>query len=231
MGLLLLYDLAGKDPSHRFSPYCWRTRLALAHKQLPVKTIPWRFTEKEIIARSGQIRVPVIVDHGRWISDSWTIAGYLEDTYPKNPSLFGGDNGRFLSRLHSSIADALIPAIFPFIALDIFANLHEKDLEYFRRSREERVGTTLEQLVEGRVSRLAAFRERLGSLRQALHSQPFFGGNEPMYADYALFGPFQWARCSSSFQLLTDEDPLRHWIERVLDLFDGLARKTPAFDF
>jgi hypothetical protein len=33
-----LYDLAGADPDLRFSPYCWRTRLALAHKGLEVET-------------------------------------------------------------------------------------------------------------------------------------------------------------------------------------------------
>jgi glutathione S-transferase len=43
---MILYDLAGADPDLRFSPFCWRTRFALAHKGLPVETIPWRFTEK-----------------------------------------------------------------------------------------------------------------------------------------------------------------------------------------
>jgi glutathione S-transferase len=49
---LRLYDLAGAQPERRFSPYCWRIRLALAHKNLPVETIPWRFTEKAEIAAS-----------------------------------------------------------------------------------------------------------------------------------------------------------------------------------
>ena len=57
-----LYDLAGEDPSVRFSPYCWRTRLALAHKGLDVETIPWRFTDKEMIAFSDQELVPVIIE-------------------------------------------------------------------------------------------------------------------------------------------------------------------------
>lgn len=126
---VILYDLAGKDPSHRFSPYCWRTRLALAHKQLSIKTIPWRFTEKDAIARSNQGRVPVIVDGDKWISDSWSIAGYLEDTYPERPTLFGGDSARALSRHFSCFADTLVPAIFQFIALDVYDVLHEKDLQ------------------------------------------------------------------------------------------------------
>ena len=56
---LQLYDLAGAEPERRFSPYCWRIKLALMHKGLPFDTIPWRFTDKDVIAFSGQGRVPV----------------------------------------------------------------------------------------------------------------------------------------------------------------------------
>ena len=79
---LRLYDLAGADPDRRFSPYCWRIWLALAHKELAVETIPWRFTEKDEIAPSGE-RSPVLVDRDRWVARSWSIANYLEGTYPK----------------------------------------------------------------------------------------------------------------------------------------------------
>jgi len=96
--LLRLYDLAGADADRCFSPYCWRIRMALAHMGLPVETIPWRFTEKDAIARSSQTRVPVLVDGERWIADSWQIANYLEDTYPERATLFGGPVGRALSR-------------------------------------------------------------------------------------------------------------------------------------
>jgi glutathione S-transferase len=227
---MILYDLAGKDPSRRFSPYCWRTRLALEHKQLPVETIPWRFTEKEVIASSNQGRVPVLVDGERWISDSWAIACYLEDTYPDHPSLFGGDPARRLTRMFSCLADTLVPAIFQFIALDVYTHLHEKDLEYFRTSREERVGVTLEELSSRREAGIPDFRESLNVLRATLKAQPFFGGDQPMYADHAIFGPFQWARCTSPFQLLADGDPLRIWIDRMLDAYGGLARNVPAYD-
>ena len=49
---IIMHDLAGADPALRFSPYCWRTRMALAHKGLAVETIPWRFTEKAALAFS-----------------------------------------------------------------------------------------------------------------------------------------------------------------------------------
>jgi glutathione S-transferase len=71
-----LYDLAGAEENRRFSPYCWRTKIALAHKGLDVTTIPWRFTDKAVIAPLGPERVPAIIDKGHAINDSWTIADY-----------------------------------------------------------------------------------------------------------------------------------------------------------
>lgn len=227
---LRMYDLAGAEPDRRFSPYCWRIRLALAHKNLPVETIPWRFTEKDKIAASNQIFVPVLVDGDRWISDSWTIANYLEDRYPNAPSLFGGDAARRLTRHYSSIADSLVGAMFPFIALDILHHVAGQDRGYFRETREKRVGTTLEAFVADRDNKLPAFRASLAPLRMTLKSQLFFGGDQPLYADYAVFGPFQWARCISPFALLEEGDPVRLWRDRLLDRFGGLARAAPAYD-
>ena len=66
---LQLYDLAGAEPERRFSPYCWRAKLALAHKGLPFDTTSWRFTDKDVIAFSGQGQVPVLVDGDRVVFD------------------------------------------------------------------------------------------------------------------------------------------------------------------
>jgi glutathione S-transferase len=51
----------------------------------------------------------------------------------------------------------------------------------------------------------------------------------PINADYIVFGAFQWARAISDFELLAADDPLRAWRGRMLDLFGGLARGTPAY--
>jgi glutathione S-transferase len=222
--MLQLYDLAGADEDRRFSPFCWRARLALAHKGLPVKTIPWRFTEKDKLTPSGQGRVPVLVDGDRWIADSWVIANYLEDTYPERPSLFGGPAGRALSRFYNNWADTVLHAGFVrFVLLDAWRHLHEGDKEYFRRSREERFGMTLEAFVADRERHLAAFRQSLTPLRATLDAQPFLGGEQPLYPDYIVLGSFQWPRCISDFKLLAGDDPVSVWRGRMLSRFDNLA--------
>ena len=129
--MLELYDLAGAEEDRRFSPFCWRARLALAHKGLEAKTIAWRFTEKDRIAPSGQGRVPVLVDDGRWIADSWAIANHLEDAYPERPSLFGGGASRALSRFYNNWTDAVLqPALIRLTLLDIWRHVHDKDNGY-----------------------------------------------------------------------------------------------------
>ena len=47
-----------------------------------------------------------------------------------------------------------------------------------------------------------------------------------MYCDYLLFGFFMWARNSSKKRLLEKDDVLWHWRDRMLNLFDGFAKKS-----
>jgi glutathione S-transferase len=119
--------------------------------------------------------------------------------------------------------------MFHFVALDILNLLDGNDRDYYRSSREQRVGMPLEAFVAERDERLPAFRSSLMPLRWVLQEQPYLGGEQPTYADYALFGGFQWARCVSAYELLAADDPIAAWRARLLQAFDGLALKTPAF--
>jgi glutathione S-transferase len=225
----VLYDLAGADPNLRFSPYCWRTKLALAHKGLEVETVPWRFTDTDAIAFSGQGRVPVLVDGERVVSDSWDIAMYLEEAYPDRPSLFGAPAAMAVTRFVNAWADAALQvAMIGMIVSDIAKIVHEKDKGYFRESREKRFGKSLEEVAAGREERVRSFRDSLLPLRHLLSTQPYISGAEPAYADYIVLGSFQWARCVSSFELLDEADRIAAWRERMLDRFDGLARRAPC---
>src|ERR1700749_2816011 len=121
---LKLFELVGTDVARPFSPYCWRARMALAHKGLSAELVPWCFTEKQEIEPYKSEKVPVPLDGDNSVVDSWAIANYLEDTYPDRPSLFGGDGGRAMARFVSAwTATVLNPAIAPLIMLDIFGHV------------------------------------------------------------------------------------------------------------
>jgi glutathione S-transferase len=224
----VMYDLVGRD-DRRFSPHCWRTRMALAHKGLAHEVLPTRFTEIPKI-ENGQVKtVPALRDGARLIVDSWAIAQYLEQAYPERPSLFGGPGGEQLTRFVQSWCVAVLHSgLIGLIVAGIWQHLVPEDQDYFRTSREQRFGRTLEAVQAGREQRIEGFRGSLQPLRITLKDAPFLGGEQPLYADYLLFGAFQWARTISRFQILAGDDPLRAWFERCLDLHDGLGRNAPA---
>lgn len=228
-GPLRLYDLAGADEDCRFSPNCWRTRLALAHKGLAVETIPWRFTEKEAIAFSGQGKVPVVRDGEASVFDSWAIAEYLEKTYPERPSLFGGERGHALCRfVNQWVSETLHPLIARLVLPDLFLILHEKDRTYFRKTREAAFGTTIEALADERERNLVVFRRTVQPLRSTLAAQAYVAGMAPAYADHIVFGALQWARVTSPLALVAADDPIAAWFARMLDAYDGLGRGMPT---
>jgi glutathione S-transferase len=225
-----LYDLAGAESERRFSPFCWRTKMALAHKSLEFETIPWRYADKPKIAFAGAERVPVIVDGGRPVVDSWNIACHLEDQYPDRPSLFGGSGGRAAARYVNSWADVMLnPALARLLVLDILNQLEPGDRAYFRESREKRVGMTLEAFAADGEGNLAALRNALEPLRVTLAAQPFIGGESPLYTDYIVFGSLQWARSIGRTRLLALTDPVEGWRARLLDAYGGLARNAPGY--
>lgn len=220
-----LYELAGRNPDLRFSPYCWRTRFALAHKDIPCDGIAWRFSDKDMIAFSGQGLVPVLVDGSRVVHDSWAIAEYLDDAYPNRPPLF--PSGRAHTRFINAWADSiLIPGIARLIVSDLPAILDDRDQDYFRTSREARFGMKLAEATADRATRVLEFRRSLQPLRLLLRHQPWIGGDMPDYADYIAAGSLQWPRCTSHFALLEPSDPVAGWLAAVLGLFGGLGERA-----
>ncbi len=225
---LKLYELAGAD-DRRFSPYCWRARMALAHKGLEAELVPVCFTDKNMIAFSKQDKVPVLVDGETVVFDSFDIACYLDETYPDRPSLFGGAVGRAEARFINNWVAAVHGPLLGLVVKDIRDHVDPKDRAYFTESRTKRLGAPLEDIQAGRETRLPEFRASLAPFRALLAEQPYMCGETPAFGDYILFGAFQWARVISPFHLLERDDPVHAWRRRVLDLFDGLAERVTAY--
>jgi glutathione S-transferase len=222
-----LYDLAAADERIRFSPYCWRIKLALAHKGLPVESVPWRFTDKEAIAPTGQGRVPVLVDGDQWLHDSWDIAVYLDRAYPDRPRLIAeGALGETWFMKHWTEA-SLHPVLLRLIVADIHRILAAQDQDYFRTTREKALGRRLEEASRDRTADRDLLHQALEPLRRTVAGQDFVAGSAPAFADYIPFGTLQWVRCVTSYDLLAPDDAVSLWFTRMLDLYDGLGRRAP----
>ena len=75
---ILFYDLVGHDTQRPFSPHCWKTKMALAHKGLDATKIPTRFLEVPKVEGGVSKTVPVIRDGDSVVADSFAIALYLD---------------------------------------------------------------------------------------------------------------------------------------------------------
>ena len=226
------FDLEGLD-GKRFSPFGWRVRMALAHKGLESTAIVEGvgFSEKHKLEFSNQELVPVIKDDDMIISDSWDIAVYMEKSYDSSSSLFGTTGDFSQVKFISSWVDSqLHPLIARCVVRDILDVISPSEHEYFRKSREKRFGKRLEDVVADRENTRTILKQTLYPIRKALEIAPFLGGENPNFSDYAIFGAFMWAKVTSSFQLLESSDPIYNWRERMLSLYDGLAKKAPAVD-
>jgi glutathione S-transferase len=226
---ITLYELTGKDPSRPFSPHCWKTAMSLAHKGLEYVGSPVPFTAVPDVENRIGKTVPVIRDGDRVVRDSFEIAVYLDETYPDRPSLFGGPGGVAMARFFEAWSQTQIHGVIGgALLLDIHAMLAPQDQAYFRQSRESRFGRSLEDVVAASEKRVEGLSGTLEPMRLVLKRQPFLGGEGPLFADYIVFGAFQWARTCAPAPLLDADDPVGAWFDRCLDLHGGVGRSVPA---
>lgn len=226
---LILYDLCGRNPDLRFSPYCWRAKMALAHKGLHFSTVATPFTAVPTVENGASRTVPVINDNGRVVADSFDIALYLEEAYPDAPALFGGDGAVASAHFLQAWAfQALHSVIVRMILKAIHAELGDADQDYFRRSREIRFGETLEAHQTGIEANRDALHAALEPLRRTLAHHPWLAGPAPAFADYIVFGTLMWLRSIAGALPLDPDDPVTAWFERCLDLHGRFARSAVA---
>jgi glutathione S-transferase len=229
--MIKLYDLAARDENVRFSPFCWRTKFALKHKGLDFETVPWRFTEKDLIAKTGQGRVPVMIDGAQWLHDSWSIALYLDRIYPDRSALMRSEAERASAQFMNFWCDLSVhPALRPLVFFDVYNAAAEKDRKYFRESREKLLGVTLEELCRDQDGAQQAFLKVIAPAENTLANTQYFGGMSANYSDYILFGSLQWANAVSGTTFVAPGSAVAAWFERMLDLFEGYGRLAPTME-
>ena len=85
-------------------------------------------------------------------------------------------------------------------------------------------GYRLEDVQKGREERLPQVLPQLEPLRQLLKDKPWLGGDAPNYADYCVLSSFLWCASIATTPPMTEDDPLRDWLDRGFDLYGGLGR-------
>lgn len=225
----LLYALSGADRTRQFSPHVWKTVMSLAHKGLDYETVPVGFTEIPAIEGGATPTVPLLRDGDRLVRDSFDIALYLDEAYPDRPSLFSGEGGKAMARFIENWSQSTLHMAVTRIAiLDIHDLLGPTDRDYFRRSREERLGASLEDIAAAGKAEVEGFARKLQPLRNMLKIQPFIGGASPLFPDYIVFGALQWLRTTAGTAVLEEGDPVAGWFTRCLNLHGGIGHRVAA---
>lgn len=213
-----LYELCGAQPDRIFSAYAWRVRLAMGLKGLDFTTKPTPFTQIPKILDGSYTKVPVLIDGEKTLNESFEICTYLDDTYPDTPSVFGGEVGRENAALIDNlIITGLYPTITRMIVRDIAEQLAPVDHDYFRSTREERLGGTLEDVQRGRDKERERFATFIKPYRRRLELAPFLGGQTLLYSDIALAASLCWAKAASSYDTLNGDPVFGAWFEAVLE--------------
>ncbi|CEL55509.1 hypothetical protein RSOLAG1IB_01521 [Rhizoctonia solani AG-1 IB] len=220
---IIFYDLASQTNTP-WSPNTYKTRLALIHKGLPFRVEYISYPDiaplmQKLGAAPGSpnsrfpYTVPVIADPSPepggkpiYVSDSWTISQYLEQTYPppKYPALFPHsvialNRAMFallVRTIYNTIADTAIALIGTNHILD------DRGHEYFIRTREEDFGKPLAEVLKEEdpkwsteirrswvlVGRVLDFN---GPIDQA---GPFVLGKQISDPDFVIAGVLIWLR-------------------------------------
>ena len=222
---ITLYDLQLASGC-TISPFVWATKYALARKGFDIEIVPGGFTG--ILDRTGgrSERLPAIVDDGNWVLDSWLIAEYLDETYPDRPRLIGDASVKTLTQfLDGWLWRTAITPWFGCYIQDYRDLSLPQDHDYVTRTRETMLGgRKLEEVQAGREDRLPLVPPTLEPFRQLLKESPWLGGETPNYADYRALAVFLWTASVAKTPPLTEDDPLRDWLDRGFDLYGGLGR-------
>ena len=209
------------------SPFVWATKYALKHKGFEIDIIPGGFTGIMERTNGFSDRVPVIIDDGHWVKDSWAIAEYLDEKYPGRPILCEGPSMKVLTKFIDQWlwATAIRPWFSCYI-LDYHDLSLPQDHAYVRESRQTMFlqGRRLEDVQVGREERLPLVPPTLQPVRDLLKDTKWLGGDTPNYADYRALAVFLWTASVAKIPPLHDDDPLRDYIDRGFDLFGGLGR-------
>lgn len=224
---VVLYDLVDRD-GRRYSPYGWRIRMALLHKRLGYDVELCHHSAPKL-AFTGQNLVPVLVDRGVVICDSWNIARHLDAAYPEHPLLLNDQRTRSFASFVNTWTDTIVGRpLVRSLYLDIWRSLHPAaDADAFRHKREARAGTSLEALHARRTQDFEEVNRNLAPLAALLAQQPYIAGEEPAYVDYIVFGTLQMPRILVGADPLSPEQAaIRQWRERLQAWQDGLASAT-----
>lgn len=217
--MIQIYDLAGKNDL-RFSPYCWRIKYLLNILKIDYKTIPTTFNQRLNNPLFGESRLPTIIDNEQLISDSFTIAQYIENNYTEKDLKLINNNLEVIRFINHWSDHFLNYSIVERVAFDIIECLHDEDKKYFVESRTKRFGMHPKEFQELNVSSTKnEFDKCCNFLNNILLKQEFILEDGISYADIIILGSLTWGdKVSKNTKINEKFIKLIEWKNKLSDL-------------
>ena len=213
--MLKLYDLSGKNDL-RFSPPCWIVKICLIHRQINFETEPVRFCEKNKIEFSNQQLVPILKHHNGYVYDSWNIINWLDKNYNDKKIFLNLSSKNFSNFLYLWTSRQLLPILFKIIAHEIPNVLEGDDIDYYLKTREERIQGPITKFLPFISSYIEEFRKLIDPIRKIIIKNNYISGKNPGIEDCIFFGNFKWVDVCSPCNLLNEDDPVYMWYKNLL---------------
>jgi glutathione S-transferase len=182
--------------------------------------VPVRFSEKDKIAFSGQTLVPILEHEDGYVNDSWEIIKWLDKYYPENKLFINETSKNFSYFLYLWTSRQLLPVLFKVIAHEIPNVLEGEDINYYIKTREDRIKGPITKFKPKISEFIKEFNKLINPIRKIIDANGFIAGKEPGIEDYIFFGNFKWVSCCSSSNLLEIKDPIHRWFKDLTKIAD-----------
>lgn len=152
---------------------------------------------------SDAYTLPAIYDDSTkvYISDSWKIAEYLDETYPDTPRLFPSGTKAAIDLFQYHFSHSLFKHILHAVIAPTCHTLNPRSEEYFRRTREATFKCKIEEIAPAGPKGdevWALVKEGLSTLSQVLSKNgpdaQFYLNDQFSYADAIVVSFLEWAK-------------------------------------
>ncbi|PPQ74186.1 hypothetical protein CVT25_012929 [Psilocybe cyanescens] len=213
---IILYDIPSTLPGNAWSPSTFKTRYTLNFKGLPFTTEWVEYPDIEPHCKKLGIKptskkddgrdhytLPAIYDPstGTYIADSFPIAEYLDKTYPDTPPIFPRNTVGLHRAFNQAVFEQNIEPLWEFILPPSCLILNPPSSEYFRRTREEWLGKTMEDMVpKGEYAikqwnKIQVFFGKIAAWYAVTDGTgPYMMGDEISWDDILLCSFFSWMK-------------------------------------
>ena len=219
-----LYELTTAN-GKLFSPPCWRIRLALQMHGLDYESIPVGYTDIPAIRGPNEEQfktVPILCNEALGLSDSWQIINYLDTAYAARGKFFRNAVEKAQSQYMQKVMDDIHKKGMKIFAPAIFEAIAAKDKDYFRTTREKRLGMPLEELAKSAdpTVLVAAYQP----METYLQEEAFFGGDAPNYADITVLSHLQLPAQLGDANPLPQLPAMTKWAQNCAQVLPDIKR-------